>query len=321
MPARLHWRPHASPPPARRHRRRHAPARVHGPGRRPDHAALAGPCRHALHGLLGRARARRSASFAVDVVDVIDGVPGEDGARIIVTASGPAVDPTGIGPGFSGSPIYCPDARQRAAQHRRDLRVDRRLRRQDRARDADRADARPTRSTRRSRRAGASLKAKARAGARSAGCGEGTKPLAAPLTISGVSAQARPRAGARPASKVGRPVIAVPAGPLGSFPPQTLRPGAAVSAGYSSGDLRIGAIGTVAYTDAGRVWAFGHSFEARRRAQPAAPGRVRLQGRQRPQRLAHRRLVQARRRRPRPRHADQRRVLGDRRAARRSSRR
>ena len=57
-------------------------------------------------------------------------------------------------------------------------------------------------------------------------------------------------------------MIAVPAGPLGSFPVQTLRPGSAVSAGYSSGDLRIGAIGTVAYTDAGRVWAFGHSFES-----------------------------------------------------------
>ena len=24
--------------------------------------------------------------------------------------SGPAVDATGVGPGFSGSPIYCPDA-------------------------------------------------------------------------------------------------------------------------------------------------------------------------------------------------------------------
>jgi hypothetical protein len=35
-----------------------------------------------------------------------------------------------------------------------------------------------------------------------------------------------------------------------------------VSAGYSSGDLRIGAIGTISYTDAGRVWAFGHPFEA-----------------------------------------------------------
>src|SRR3954452_9500560 len=49
------------------------------------------------------------SSFDVDVVDVIDSDPGTDGARIIVTASGPAVDSTGIGPGFSGSPIYCAD--------------------------------------------------------------------------------------------------------------------------------------------------------------------------------------------------------------------
>ena len=49
------------------------------------------------------------SSFDIDVVDVIDSDPGTDGARIIVTASGPAVDATGIGPGFSGSPIYCPD--------------------------------------------------------------------------------------------------------------------------------------------------------------------------------------------------------------------
>src|SRR4029453_244862 len=49
------------------------------------------------------------SSFAVEVVDVVDSEPGTDGARIIVTVSGPAVDATGIGPGFSGSPIYCPD--------------------------------------------------------------------------------------------------------------------------------------------------------------------------------------------------------------------
>jgi len=51
------------------------------------------------------------STFAVDVVDVVDGVPETDGARILVTVSGPAVDATGIGPGFSGSPIYCPDGR------------------------------------------------------------------------------------------------------------------------------------------------------------------------------------------------------------------
>src|SRR4051812_1952760 len=49
------------------------------------------------------------ASFDVEVLDVVDGDPAEDGPRILVQASGPAVDSTGIGPGFSGSPIYCDD--------------------------------------------------------------------------------------------------------------------------------------------------------------------------------------------------------------------
>ena len=89
----------------------------------------------------------------------------------------------------------------------------------------------------------------------------GTKPLVAPLTISGVS-PALGRALERTGARIGRPVTAVPAGPLGCFPPQTLRPGSAVSAGYSSGDLRVSAVGTVAYTDADRVWAFGHPFES-----------------------------------------------------------
>jgi hypothetical protein len=40
-----------------------------------------------------------------------------------------------------------------------------------------------------------------------------------------------------------------------------MRPGAAVGVSYSQGDIQAGAIGTVAYTDGDRVWAFGHSFE------------------------------------------------------------
>jgi len=195
------------------------------------------------------------SSFAVDVVDVIDGVPGEDGARIIVTASGPAVDPTGIGPGFSGSPIYCPGAGgvQRnigaISESIGDYGGRTVLATPIELMLSNPVDApKPTAGA-------ASRKVRARIAR------EGTKPLTAPLTISGVSAKLG-RALVRAGEKVGRAVIAVPAGPLGSFPPQVLRPGAAVSAGYSSGDLRLGAIGTVAYTDAGRVWAFGHSFEA-----------------------------------------------------------
>ena len=87
------------------------------------------------------------------------------------------------------------------------------------------------------------------------------KPLASPLTVSGVTgpvAQALAAAGA----KAGRPVLTVPPGPLGSFPVQTLRPGSAVAAGYSNGDIRTSAVGTVAYVDGDRVWVFGHQLEA-----------------------------------------------------------
>jgi len=47
------------------------------------------------------------SSFNVDIVDVIAAETGLSGPRILIRVSGPAVDDTGIGPGFSGSPIYC----------------------------------------------------------------------------------------------------------------------------------------------------------------------------------------------------------------------
>src|SRR3954470_11684548 len=48
------------------------------------------------------------SSFDTEVLDVISGDAADD-ARILIRVSGPAVDETGIGPGFSGSPIYCTD--------------------------------------------------------------------------------------------------------------------------------------------------------------------------------------------------------------------
>jgi hypothetical protein len=212
------------------------------------------------------------SSFAVDIVDVVDAEPGTDGARILVTASGPAVDTTGIGPGFSGSPIYCPDGSgvQRnigaISESIGDYGgktvlatpieimlanpVDPPKPPNAGGAAARRASATTARAT--NWRGRAALRRIRR---------EGVKPLTGPLTISGVSPRLG-RALVAAGKEIGRPVISVPAGPLGSFPVQTLRPGAAVSAGYSSGDLRVGAVGTVAYTDAGRVWAFGHSFES-----------------------------------------------------------
>src|SRR3954453_17139395 len=48
-------------------------------------------------------------SFDVDILDVAAGDAVAVPPRILVQVSGPAVDATGVGPGFSGSPIYCTD--------------------------------------------------------------------------------------------------------------------------------------------------------------------------------------------------------------------
>src|SRR4051812_49523113 len=50
------------------------------------------------------------SSFDVDVLDVADGDAVAVSSRILVQVSGPAGDATGIGAGFSGPPIYRPDA-------------------------------------------------------------------------------------------------------------------------------------------------------------------------------------------------------------------
>src|SRR5215212_9425799 len=50
-------------------------------------------------------RGTEVSSFDVEIVDIVGG---DEGARILVRVSGPAVDETGVGAGFSGSPVYCP---------------------------------------------------------------------------------------------------------------------------------------------------------------------------------------------------------------------
>jgi hypothetical protein len=202
------------------------------------------------------------ASFGVEVLDVVDGDPNEDGPRILVQVSGQAVDATGIGPGFSGSPIYCDDGSGTArnigaiSESIGEYGGKVVLATPIEAILANQPDAPKERAAGASRHPASARAARAERAMRR----HGTHPLASPLTVSGLSgplARGLVAAGKR----LGRPVLAAPAGPLGSFPVQTLRPGSAVSVGYSSGDLRIGAIGTVAYTDGPAVWAFGHPFE------------------------------------------------------------
>ena len=203
------------------------------------------------------------SSFDIEILDVVDGGdPSADSPLILFEASGPAIAGTGIGPGFSGSPIYCPgaDGVQRnigaISQSIGEFGGTAGL-----ATPIESILANPT-DPPLPRDAGDGTAASPRAARAIQRMRlEGTKSLAGPLTISGVS----PRLGKAieaTGRKYGRPIIAVPAGALGSFPVQTLVPGASVSVGYSGGDVRLGAVGTVAYTDAGNVWSFGHEFEA-----------------------------------------------------------
>lgn len=191
-------------------------------------------------------RGTEVSSFAVEVIDVIDDRSTGSGPRILFKASGPAVDETGLGPGFSGSPIYCPDA---AGTPRNIGAISESIGEY----GGKVALATPIEAILGSPVDAPHARTAAATFARA-------RPLAAPLTITGLS----PRLGnavQQAAAKRGRTVLAAPAGPLGSFPVQTLRPGSAFGVGYASGDISASAIGTVTYTDGDQVWGFGHPLE------------------------------------------------------------
>jgi hypothetical protein len=186
------------------------------------------------------------ASFGVEVIDVVDDRSSGSGPRILVKVSGPAVNDTGVGPGFSGSPIYCPgsDGVQRSigaiseaiGEYGGKVVL---------ATPIEAILGNPVDAPR-AKTAPATL---ARA-----------RPLSAPLTVTGLSTRLG-NALQRAAAKRGRLVLAAPAGPLGSFPVQQMRPGSAFGVGYASGDISASAIGTVTYIDADRVWGFGHPLD------------------------------------------------------------
>jgi hypothetical protein len=66
----------------------------------------------------------------------------------------------------------------------------------------------------------------------------------------------------RAAKRADTPLLDAPPGPLGGYPVQDLVPGAAVAASMATGDLALGAVGTVAYRDGNQVFAFGHELDA-----------------------------------------------------------
>ncbi len=182
------------------------------------------------------------SQFDVEVLDVID--RGRAGAaRIVVRVSGPAVDRTGLGPGFSGSPILCTGADGVA--------------RNIGAISETIGEYGGLTGLATPIEAVLAQPALPPAATRSV---IGARSLAGPLTISGVR-PALGRALVRAARKAGRTLIASPSGTTAPFEPQPLVPGSSVAVGLSAGDIVLGAVGTVAYADADKVWIFGHEMD------------------------------------------------------------
>ena len=188
-------------------------------------------------------RGTEISSFDVEIVDVIAAETGLSGPRILVRVSGPAIDATGIGPGFSGSPVIC-DGRNAGAiseglgDYGNDVALATPI--EEMIRDHPAA---PPASTRRNP---ALLRA--------------AHPLAIPLTVTGLSGRAATLM-RQAALRARRPLIIAPAGPVVGYRPVDLRPGAAVAPSISTGDLALGAVGTVTYRNGEDLWAFGHPFE------------------------------------------------------------
>lgn len=181
------------------------------------------------------------SSFDAEVLDVLGTAP-TTGARILVRVSGPAIAATGVGEGFSGSPVYCAGADGVArnigaiAEGVGDYGGFMML-----VEPIEAILSPPARPTR-------------------ARLPPGSHSLAGRLTVSGLRPEiGRALAGA--ARRVGRVLITSPATARVTFPPPPLVPGAAVAVGATSGDVGITDIGTVAYVDGNDVWAFGHQLE------------------------------------------------------------
>jgi hypothetical protein len=187
------------------------------------------------------------SGFNVEIVDVLRGDAFATGPRLLIRVSGPAVDATGVGPGFSGSPIYCKDSAgvkrnagaisESVGEYGNEV-----------------ALATPIEEILGDRPTPPATARKATALLRRA------RPIATPLTIAGLSGPMRTAAlaGARRASQ---PLLTAPAGPFLGYAPYPLEPGRAIAAGISSGDIAVGAIGTVTYRDGSGLWAFGHPFD------------------------------------------------------------
>jgi hypothetical protein len=185
--------------------------------------------------------------FAVTIEDVVRTSPATT-PRILIRASGPAVDATGLGQGFSGSPIYCPGedgvARVVGAVSEGIGDYGNRV---VLAMPIEAILGQPVDPPPATRSAPRLLRR--------------ARPLAGPLSVTGLSPDVAGalRAAAR---RAGRAVLVAPAAPRAAFPHVPLVPGASMAVGLAGGDVAAGAVGTVSYVDGDRVWGFAHPLDA-----------------------------------------------------------
>ncbi len=192
--------------------------------------------------------------FDVEILDVVGQASnGQAAPRLLVRVSGDRVADTGVGPGFSGSPILCPRSDGTLANAGAISEtigeyggftvlatpIEQIL--------ATPADA-PQAASRRE------------VSPRDRWILRHAKPISTPITVGGADRSVMRGLQARAAER-GVAVLAAPAVPADSSPILPFEPGSAVAVGLSSGDLSISGIGTVAYVDGDTVWSYGHQFD------------------------------------------------------------
>lgn len=210
-------------------------------------------------------------SFNATVLGV-DGGPRPADALIIMRFSGAAIDGTGIGQGFSGSPVSCPD---REGIMRVVGAISQGIGQYDNlvagvtpieAMLATPATANgptaPTIGEASTSSAPSSSKARTSQRARGKAASAASTPWGVgrtPLLLSGPRGPLAARL-VKAASANGLPMRAAGTATRAATPGGGLAPGDAVAVSSVTGDVSAGAIGTVTYVDGDKVWAFGHPF-------------------------------------------------------------
>lgn len=196
-------------------------------------------------------------SFDVEIVDVVgEATIGYTNPRLLVRVSGERVDATGVGPGFSGSPIYCTgeDGVSKNAGAISETIGD--------------YGGKQVLATPIEEIVGTPLSApkpfkppKPSESRRDAKLLAQAEPFRMPISIGGLDPAIMRRLTAAGAQR-GIALLPMPRVPADDAPVLPLQPGSAMGVGLSSGDISVSGIGTVAYVDGDRLWAYGHQFDA-----------------------------------------------------------